>query len=412
MATTKAVKIYISYARMDRLLIEDFKKHLLPLQRRGLIELLDELEVAPGGNWNVAIDKHLNEADIILLMVSPDFLDSDYCYSKEMQRALERHMQREAHVIPIILRPVHWQDTPFSRLQVLPKDALPVTRWMDRDEAFDDIVKQISEVISSLVDVGDANLFTVATAVSRPQRQHPQKSSAKMSRRTLIIGGIATATIAAAGGLYSFFSLKSPNTNGSTPTPSPNNTLTPLPGTVLYQPDWSSGLDGWSNPQGSIGIQEWTAHDGILTCNGNLIGEPSTLLIAPPYQPPIADYSIEAEIQFLSDRTQTDLAYFGLIARNPANGAFGYLAGVNVKLNASILKEVLQASTVPVVQVAFDPGQIWHIYRLELKGNKLTFFVDGNFLYGVIDDRFLESGLVGLVSSACRLNVRGFRLLA
>jgi internalin A len=76
-----------------------------------------ERELLPGTAWNQEIDKHLTTSDIVLLLVSPNFMNSDYCYSIEMQKALERHEQGEARVIPVILRPVNWQEMPFGKLQ-------------------------------------------------------------------------------------------------------------------------------------------------------------------------------------------------------------------------------------------------------------------------------------------------------
>ena len=94
---------------------------------------------------------HLNTAHLILLLISPDFMASDYCYGKEMQLALERHKAGTCRVIPILLRPTHWYDTPLSKLQMLPTKARPITRWPDRDEAFQDTVTEINRVIKDLI---------------------------------------------------------------------------------------------------------------------------------------------------------------------------------------------------------------------------------------------------------------------
>ena len=103
--------------------------------------------LAPGENFAGAIDESLNKADIVLLLVSPDFLASDYCYEIEMKRALARHASGKARVIPVILRPCDWHYTPFGTLQAVPKDAKPITSWADHDEAFLDVVKAIKAVL-------------------------------------------------------------------------------------------------------------------------------------------------------------------------------------------------------------------------------------------------------------------------
>src|SRR5690242_18483104 len=97
-----AVKLFFCYAHEDEPLLNNLKTHLRPLQREGLINIWYDRDISAGTEWEEEIDRHLNEANIILLLVSPDFMDSDYCYGTEMQRALERHERGEARVIPVI----------------------------------------------------------------------------------------------------------------------------------------------------------------------------------------------------------------------------------------------------------------------------------------------------------------------
>jgi hypothetical protein len=93
---------------------------------------------------------HLESANIILLLVSSDFLASDYCYDIELKRALERHERNQARVIPVILRSVDWHDSTFGKLSALPKDGKAITSWQDEDEAFTDVVKGLRRVIDNL----------------------------------------------------------------------------------------------------------------------------------------------------------------------------------------------------------------------------------------------------------------------
>src|SRR5262249_51398886 len=99
------------------------------------------------------IENHLSTADIVLLLVSATFLASDYCYSKEMKWALQRHNQGTARVVPIILRPVYWRNAPFSELQVLPTGAKPITSWINPDEACEDIARSLHGVVEELQDL-------------------------------------------------------------------------------------------------------------------------------------------------------------------------------------------------------------------------------------------------------------------
>src|SRR5260370_9375068 len=147
-----ALEIFCCYARKDQMLLNELKAHLMPLQYQGLITIWTDTDIDAGIEWEKEIEKHLDAAQIILLLVSPDFMISEYCYSKEMRRAMERYQKGEVHVIPIILRSVACQDAPFGKLQVLPTDAQPVisSKWHDSDEAFLDIVSGIRKVVKHL----------------------------------------------------------------------------------------------------------------------------------------------------------------------------------------------------------------------------------------------------------------------
>src|SRR5258708_8371840 len=105
-----------------------------------------------GEEWEQAIDTHPNSDHLILILISPDFMASDYCFGVEMKRALERHQAGICRVVPILLRPTFWEDAPFSSLQLLPSDARPITRWPDRDEAFQDITTEINRTIKDLLN--------------------------------------------------------------------------------------------------------------------------------------------------------------------------------------------------------------------------------------------------------------------
>src|SRR5437868_14990134 len=104
-----AIKIFFCYAHEDEALLSKLKTHLRPLQRQGFIDVWYDSDIIAGAEWEREIDKHLNAAKVILLLVSPDFMDSDHCYT-EMQHALEQHKNRACRVIPILLRPTNWKE--------------------------------------------------------------------------------------------------------------------------------------------------------------------------------------------------------------------------------------------------------------------------------------------------------------
>ena len=146
------VNIFFCYTHEDEGLLNRLKRHLTPLRRQGLIDVWYDRDISAGTEWEQEIHQHLNAAQIILLLVSPDFIYSDYCYGIEMKRAIERHERGETQVIPIILRPVSWQGSPFSKLQALPTDAKPVisSSWVYQDEAFFNVVEGIRKVVEQL----------------------------------------------------------------------------------------------------------------------------------------------------------------------------------------------------------------------------------------------------------------------
>ncbi len=146
----KPVEIFFSYSHRDEALRDELVKHLGVLKRQRIIEDWHYRRILAGQEWENEIDYHLDQAEVILLLVSADFIDSDYCYGIELKRAMQRYYSQTAYVIPIILRPVDWQDTPFSQLQALPRDAKPVTKWENQDEAFTHIAQEIRTVVGML----------------------------------------------------------------------------------------------------------------------------------------------------------------------------------------------------------------------------------------------------------------------
>src|SRR5450755_199385 len=148
-----SLRLFYSYANEDEQLRRKLEKHLELLQRQGYITGLHKGKIEAGIEQDQEIRRLLNTAQIILLLISSDFLASDYCYSVEMMQAIARHESGEARVIPIILRSVDYENTPFSKLQVLPIGGKPVTSWNNRDEAFADIAREIRRAVISLVSL-------------------------------------------------------------------------------------------------------------------------------------------------------------------------------------------------------------------------------------------------------------------
>ncbi len=139
----RPLRLFYSYARPDEAFREELEKHLSTLRRSGVIEEWHDRRIGAGHEWAKEIDENLERADLVLLLISPDFLSSDYCYEVEMKRALERHAVGKALVVPVILRPSDWTAPHFQKLPPVPKNGTPISRWADRDEAWVEVVKQL-----------------------------------------------------------------------------------------------------------------------------------------------------------------------------------------------------------------------------------------------------------------------------
>jgi hypothetical protein len=140
-------KVFFSYSHRDETLRDELEKHLSILKRQGFIETWNDRRIIAGTDLKHEISQNLETADVILLLVSSDFLDSDYCYDIEMKRAMACHEAGETRVIPVILRPCDWRGAPFGKLLATPPDGKPVTRFPTLDDAFVEVVAAIKQAL-------------------------------------------------------------------------------------------------------------------------------------------------------------------------------------------------------------------------------------------------------------------------
>jgi hypothetical protein len=171
-----AIEVFISYSHQDQALRTELEKHLSNLKRQNIITSWYDGNIIPGKELEPEIMQHLKHAQIILLLVSADFIASDFCYSIEMKEAIARHNANQARVIPILLRPTDWKGAPFAILKMLPTDAKAVTRWPTLDDAFEDVVQGIRAAIDELISKGQS---------SKPQ---PTKRNIPFERNNLFTG--------------------------------------------------------------------------------------------------------------------------------------------------------------------------------------------------------------------------------
>lgn len=150
---SQIIKIYYCYARgakEDEDLRDQLTAHLAPLRRARKLTIWFDVQIQPGSNWKLEVENHLKDADLILLLISADFMNSDYCYNLQLTTALNHYEAGKVEIIPILLRSVLWEETPIKRFPlILPTSRLPITLWPNRDEAFTNITAAIRDLIQS-----------------------------------------------------------------------------------------------------------------------------------------------------------------------------------------------------------------------------------------------------------------------
>lgn len=126
-----SVFLFYSYSHKDEIYKNELQNHLSILKSQGYFEAWSDRQITPGAEWEEEINLNLQKANIVLLLLSSDFLASDYCNDTETIFALEQHEKGNAIVVPIIVRPCLWLKSHFKKLQALPKDGKPITKWED-----------------------------------------------------------------------------------------------------------------------------------------------------------------------------------------------------------------------------------------------------------------------------------------
>jgi len=142
------LKIFCSYSHKDAHLRDELVKHLETLRRQRFIEIWHDRRIVPGDKWRQEINSNLDQADVVLLLVSPDFLASKYCYEKELKTALRLAKAGRTRILPIILRPCDWRESPIGQFQALPSDGKPISSWHSRDEIWATIAAELRSLAS------------------------------------------------------------------------------------------------------------------------------------------------------------------------------------------------------------------------------------------------------------------------
>ena len=141
-------RVFYSYSHRDADLRARLATYLAPLRQQKKIVEWHDRRIEPGGDWENEISEQLNSAHLILLLVTEDFLASEYCFGVEVERALARLKSGEVSVVPVLVKPCLWQESRFSELQIIPRDAKAITSWTSSDEAFVNVANEIRKLVS------------------------------------------------------------------------------------------------------------------------------------------------------------------------------------------------------------------------------------------------------------------------
>jgi len=150
--------VFFSYTHRDESMRDELEIHLSMLKRQGLIEAWHDRRIGAGNEIDYSINVHLESDNIILLLVSPHFLASDYCFDREMVRAIERHDAGEAIVIPVILEPCDWHSAPFGKLLAVPTDGKPISKFTNQNEGLLEVVQAVRTAIEEMTSINPVSV--------------------------------------------------------------------------------------------------------------------------------------------------------------------------------------------------------------------------------------------------------------
>ena len=176
--------LFFSYSHKDEELRNELETHLALLKRQGVISSWHDRRITAGSDFDKTISSELESSQIILLLVSAHFLASDYCYEKELTRAIEKHENGSAVVIPVILHPCDWQSAPFGHLMATPTDGKPVSMFANQHEAFAIIAKDVRESAKALPtsdSTSNGEQYSMSSETDMPQED--RSSNLRIKRK-------------------------------------------------------------------------------------------------------------------------------------------------------------------------------------------------------------------------------------
>jgi len=196
----EARQVYIAYAHADKSFLDKLSTHLNTMERQGLISAWTDEEILAGEDYLQATEAQIANAQIIMLLVSADFLASDFCVDRLLQPILQKHAQGTATVIPIIVRYCDWYTMPFAKAKALPLldgKVVPIKDWADPDKAYYSISQELRKIVQPKQYNQQSSLVEAV-----PYANVPETTIAKRTYTPLFVGGVLLAVIACVVGYF------------------------------------------------------------------------------------------------------------------------------------------------------------------------------------------------------------------
>lgn len=181
--------LFFSYSHKDEVLRNELEEHLAMLKNDGTITTWHDRRITAGAELDEEILSNLESADVILLLVSASFLASNYCFHQEMTRALVRHKEGSAVVIPVILHPCDWLSSSLQDLRATPTDGKAVSMFGNQHEAFAIITKDIRDAIAARIRANGAHpaqtrgVSTQVGAIQTASHSGPRSSNLRLKKK-------------------------------------------------------------------------------------------------------------------------------------------------------------------------------------------------------------------------------------
>jgi hypothetical protein len=173
------VNLFFSYSHRDEALRDELEIHLASLKRQGVLTTWHDRRIGAGNEFDHSISEHLESADIVLLLISPYFIASDYCFEVEMKGALERHENKHSIVIPVILHPCDWHDMPFGKLLASPTDGKPISKFPNLHDGFLEVTKAVKDNAARICHIAPEKtpILSHQHQTAKPATAHSTRSS-------------------------------------------------------------------------------------------------------------------------------------------------------------------------------------------------------------------------------------------